>query len=208
MLDEKAVVKISKFLSLVLRHQPEKVGLVLDEAGWVDVDELIAASAAAGRRFSRADLDLVVATNNKKRFAYSQDGRRIRASQGHTVTVDLGLQVTPPPDVLYHGTAAATLPFIYREGLKPMARQHVHLSADVETAVRVGARHGRPVVLEVDAAGLAAAGHEFRLSDNGVWLTDAVPADRLREIASPPIAALSSRPAPPVGIPRSERPPR
>jgi len=181
-LDEKPTVRMSKFLSLVLRHQPEKVGVALDEGGWVDVDELIAACAAKGRRFSREELDHVVATNNKKRFAYSEDGRRIRASQGHSVTVELGLAATAPPDVLYHGTAAATLPLILREGLKPMSRQDVHLSADVATAVRVGSRHGRPVVLAVDAAGLAAEGHEFRVSANGVWLTDRVPPERLREV--------------------------
>lgn len=131
MLDEKRTVKISKFLSMVLRHQPDKVGITLDEAGWVDVDVLLAACAAKGRRFSRADLDHVVANNNKKRFAYSDDGRRIRASQGHSVTVELGLDPVEPPDVLYHGTATATLPLILAEGLKPMNRQDVHLSADV-----------------------------------------------------------------------------
>jgi putative RNA 2'-phosphotransferase len=173
---------MSKFLSLVLRHQPDKVGIVLDAGGWVDVDELITACAAKGRRFSRAELDHVVATNNKKRFAYSADGRRIRASQGHSVTVELGLAATAPPDVLYHGTAAATLPLILREGLRPMSREDVHLSADVQTAVRVGSRHGRPVVLAVDAVGLAGAGHEFRVSANGVWLTDRVPPEWLREV--------------------------
>jgi len=178
--DEKATVRISRFLSMVLRHRPETVGITLDEGGWVDVDVLIAACAAAGRRFSRADLDHVVATNNKRRFAYSADGRRIRASQGHSVEVDLGLTAATPPDVLYHGTASTTVAAILREGLRPMNRQDVHLSADRETAVRVGARHGRPVVLEVDAASLAAAGHTFRVSANGVWLTDRVPPERLR----------------------------
>ncbi|MCL2732807.1 MAG: RNA 2'-phosphotransferase, partial [Actinomycetia bacterium] len=147
-MDEKATVRISRFLSMVLRHRPETVGITLDEGGWVDVDVLIAACAAAGRRFSRADLDHVVATNNKRRFAYSADGRRIRASQGHSVEVDLGLTAATPPDVLYHGTASTTVAAILREGLRPMSRQDVHLSADRETAVRVGARHGRPVVLE------------------------------------------------------------
>jgi putative RNA 2'-phosphotransferase len=178
---EQRTVRISKFLSLVLRHQPDKVGLTLDEAGWVDVDELIAACAAKGRRFSRAELDHVVATNNKKRFAYSEDGRRIRASQGHSVTVELGLEAAEPPEVLYHGTASGTLPLILAEGLRPMSRQDVHLSADVETAVRVGSRHGRPVVLVVDARGLAAQGHVFRVSANGVWLTDRVPPQWLRQ---------------------------
>ncbi|SEO75284.1 putative RNA 2'-phosphotransferase [Actinacidiphila rubida] len=180
MADEKTTVRISRFLSMVLRHQPDAVGITLDEGGWVDVEVLRAACAAKGRRFSRADLDHMVATNAKQRFAFSADGRRIRANQGHSIEVDLGLAAATPPAVLYHGTAAATLPAILREGLRPMTRQDVHLSADRDTAVRVGARHGRPVVLEVDAAALAAAGHTFRVSANGVWLTDAVPAGRLR----------------------------
>jgi putative RNA 2'-phosphotransferase len=179
--DEKNTVRTSKFLSRVLRHDPAAIGIVLDEGGWVGVDELIAASARTGRRFSRAELDHVVANNNKKRFAYSDDGLRIRASQGHSVEVDLDLASAEPPPVLYHGTATATLPFVLREGLKPMSRQDVHLSADVETAVRVGSRHGRPVVLVVDAAALAAEGHIFRLSANGVWLTDRVPPAHLRQ---------------------------
>ncbi|MDH6117416.1 RNA 2'-phosphotransferase [Kitasatospora sp. GAS204B] len=178
-MDEKRLVKTSKRLSRILRHDPGAVGLTLDEGGWVPVDTLLAAFARSGNRLSRADLDLVVANNNKQRFAYSADGSRIRASQGHTVAVDLGLAATQPPPVLYHGTAERTLPVIFAEGLRPMSRQDVHLSADVETALKVGARHGRPVVLRVDAAGLAAAGHEFRISANGVWLTDTVPPDRL-----------------------------
>ncbi|WP_431948601.1 RNA 2'-phosphotransferase [Actinacidiphila sp. bgisy167] len=188
-MDEKRTVKVSKFLARVLRHDPASIGITLDAAGWVDVHELIAASRRASLPpaspggapgFSRADLDHVVATNNKKRFAFSEDGRRIRASQGHSVEVDLGLAPAEPPAVLFHGTASATLPIVLREGLKPMSRQDVHLSADVETAVRVGARHGRPVVLAVDAAGLAATGHVFRVSANDVWLTDLVPPTHLR----------------------------
>jgi putative RNA 2'-phosphotransferase len=179
--DEKNTVRTSKFLSRVLRHDPAAIGIVLDEGGWVDVEELIAASTRAGRRFSRAELDHVVANNNRKRFAYSDDGLRIRASQGHSVEVDLGLASAEPPPVLYHGTATATLPLVLREGLKPMSRQDVHPSADVETALRVGSRHGRPVVLVVDAAALAAEGHIFRLSANGVWLTDRVPPAHLRQ---------------------------
>jgi putative RNA 2'-phosphotransferase len=173
-------VRASKFLALVLRHQPDAVGITLDEAGWVDVEVLLAACAAHGRRYSRAELDHVVATNDKKRFAYSEDGRRIRASQGHSVAVRLGLEAARPPDVLYHGTAERSMPLILAEGLKPMSRQDVHLSADAETAVRVGSRHGHPVVLVVAARELAAEGHVFRISANGVWLTDRVPPERLR----------------------------
>ncbi|MEU9129772.1 RNA 2'-phosphotransferase [Kitasatospora sp. NPDC048540] len=174
-MDEKQTVRVSKTLSRVLRHDPASVGITLDTAGWVPVDELLAGLARSGRRISRAQLDHVVATNNKRRFAFSEDGRSIRASQGHTVEVDLGLPPAEPPAVLYHGTGSATVGVILAEGLRPMARQDVHLSADTDTAVRVGARHGRPVVLVVDAAAMAAAGHVFRVSANGVWLTDSVP---------------------------------
>ncbi|MFE1316733.1 RNA 2'-phosphotransferase [Kitasatospora phosalacinea] len=179
-MDEKRTVKTSKMLSRILRHDPGSVGVALDAAGWVGVDDLLAALARHGRPLSRAGLDHVVATNNKRRFAYSEDGRSIRASQGHTVVVDLGLPATAPPDVLFHGTAERTLQYILAEGLRPMNRQDVHLSADTETAVKVGSRHGRPVVLAVDAAAMALAGHEFRVSANGVWLTDAVPVRYLR----------------------------
>jgi putative RNA 2'-phosphotransferase len=175
MMDEKRLVRTSKMLSRILRHEPELVGITLDGSGWVGIDVLLAALAAKGRPVTRAELDHVVATNNKRRFGYSPDGLSIRANQGHTVAVDLGLTATVPPHVLYHGTADRHLASIFREGLRPMARQDVHLSADTETATRVGARHGRPVVLTVNAAAMAAAGHEFRLSENGVWLTDAVP---------------------------------
>ncbi|MFF4383389.1 RNA 2'-phosphotransferase [Kitasatospora sp. NPDC001547] len=174
-MDEKRLVRSSKMLSRILRHEPGLVGVSLDAAGWVRVDELLAALAARGRPLTRAELDHVVASNNKRRFGYSPDGLSIRANQGHTVAVDLGLAAAVPPPVLYHGTADRHLAAIFDEGLRPMARQDVHLSADTETATRVGARHGRPVVLTVNAAAMTAAGHEFRLSENGVWLTDAVP---------------------------------
>ncbi|MFJ9777389.1 RNA 2'-phosphotransferase [Kitasatospora sp. NPDC101157] len=174
-MDEKRLVRSSRMLSRILRHEPELVGITLDGSGWVRVDVLLDALAAKGRPLSRAELDHVVATNNKRRFGFSPDGLSIRANQGHTVAVDLGLTATAPPHVLYHGTADRHLASIFREGLRPMTRQDVHLSADTETATRVGARHGRPVVLTVNAAAMAAAGHEFRLSENGVWLTDAVP---------------------------------
>ncbi len=177
----KRLVTCSKFLSLVLRHDPSKAGVTLDAAGWVAVDELLAGCAAAGRPLTRAELAEVVAGNDKRRFALSPDGSRVRASQGHSVRVDLGLPDTPPPDVLHHGTSTASLPLVLRDGLRPMSRQDVHLSADPATAVRVGSRHGRPVVLEVDAAGLAARGHRFRISANGVWLTDTVPPEALRQ---------------------------
>ena len=164
------VVRRSKRLSYVLRHAPGSVGLTLDAAGWVGVDALLAALG-----WTRDELERVVATNDKRRFAFDPTGTRIRASQGHSVAVDLGYAGQDPPPVLFHGTTQRNLPAIEAEGLQPGRRHAVHLSPDVGTARRVGARHGRPVVLRVDAAGLAAAGAVFTCSANGVWLVDAVP---------------------------------
>jgi putative RNA 2'-phosphotransferase len=179
-MDEKRIVKVSKYLSRALRHQPGRIGISLDAAGWVEIDELLAACAARNFRVTRAELDLVVELNDKKRFAVSEDGSRIRASQGHTVEVDLGLAVAEPPPELFHGTVGRVVDVILSEGLKPMDRHAVHLSPDVDTARRVGARRGRPVVLSVDAARMRADGHEFQVSDNGVWLVTAVPPEYLR----------------------------
>ncbi|MGW8326861.1 RNA 2'-phosphotransferase [Streptomyces sp. NPDC055897] len=176
--DDRRAVKVSKYLSKHLRHQPERIGLALDPNGWVDIDVLL--HAAAGHHFpiTRAELDHVVATNDKRRFAV--EGGRIRASQGHTVAVDLGLPPAEPPAYLYHGTVARTMDAIRAEGLRPMDRHHVHLSPDRETAARVGARRGRPVVLSVDAGAMHRAGHVFHVSANGVWLTRSVPPEYLR----------------------------
>ncbi|MFD5227683.1 RNA 2'-phosphotransferase [Streptomyces qaidamensis] len=171
-MDERRTVKVSKYLSKHLRHQPERIGLTLDEAGWVEIDTLIAAAAAHGFRFTRDELDHVVATNDKRRFAVA--GTRIRASQGHSVDVDLGLASATPPAHLYHGTVASNLDAIRAEGLRPMNRHAVHLSPDRDTATRVGARRGQPVVLGVDASAMHADGHVFHVSANGVWLTQAV----------------------------------
>ncbi|MFE6807735.1 RNA 2'-phosphotransferase [Streptomyces sp. NPDC057696] len=177
-MDERRTVKVSKYLSKHLRHQPERIGLALDEGGWVEIGTLLAAAAAHGFRITRDELDHVVAANDKRRFAI--EGSRIRASQGHTVDVDLGLPPATPPAFLYHGTVAAALDAIRAEGLRPMNRHDVHLSPDRETATRVGARRGRPVVLSVDAGAMHRDGHTFRVSANGVWLTEAVPPRYLR----------------------------
>ncbi|MGW0610320.1 RNA 2'-phosphotransferase [Streptomyces sp. NPDC002788] len=177
-MDERRTVKVSKYLSKHLRHEPERVGLTLDEAGWVEIDTLIAAAAAHGFRFTREELDQVVATNDKRRFAV--EGTRIRASQGHSAEVDLGLPPAIPPAHLYHGTIAHSLDAIRAEGLRPMNRHAVHLSPDRETATRVGARRGRPVVLGVDAGAMHRDGFVFHVSENGVWLTEAVPPRYLR----------------------------
>ncbi|MFI5650591.1 RNA 2'-phosphotransferase [Streptomyces anulatus] len=177
-MDERRTVKVSKYLSKHLRHQPERIGLTLDENGWVAVEELLRAAARDGFAFSRAELDHVVAANDKRRFAV--EGDRIRANQGHTVAVDLDLPPAEPPAYLYHGTVARVMDAIRAEGLRPMARHHVHLSPDRETATRVGARRGRPLVLTVDAGAMHRAGHVFRVSANGVWLADTVPPQFLR----------------------------
>ncbi|MFK0255368.1 RNA 2'-phosphotransferase [Streptomyces sp. NPDC090445] len=177
-MDDRRTVKVSKYVSKHLRHQPERIGLVLDPNGWVEIDALLRAAAAHGFPITRAELDHVVAANDKQRFAV--DGTRIRANQGHTVPVDLDLPEAEPPAYLYHGTVGAALDSIRAEGLRPMARHHVHLSPDRETATRVGARRGRPIVLSVDAGAMHAAGHVFRVSANGVWLVDAVPPQFLR----------------------------
>jgi putative RNA 2'-phosphotransferase len=169
------VVRVSKRLSYVLRHRPDSVGLNLETAGWVDVDALLTALASSGLNLTRADLEHVVATNDKQRFAFDPTGTRIRASQGHSIAVGLGYAPETPPDVLFHGTVERFLPGILAEGLRPGRRHAVHLSPDVATARGVGARRGSPVVLRVDAAGLAATGAPFSRSANGVWLVDAVP---------------------------------
>ena len=177
-MDERRTVKVSKYLSKHLRHQPERIGLTLDESGWVEIDELLAATAAHNFRITREELDHVVASNDKKRFAV--EGTRIRASQGHSIEVELGLPPATPPAYLYHGTVARNLDAIRTEGLRPMNRHDVHLSPDRETATRVGARRGRPVVLSVDAGAMHRDGHVFHVSANGVWLTQAVPPRYLR----------------------------
>lgn len=171
------LVSHSKFLSLVLRHRPAVVGIELDESGWVDVEVLLQAIRRKRPGLTRAVLEEVVATNDKGRFVLSDDRQRIRAAQGHTIGVDLGHAPVVPPELLFHGTAERHLASIRCQGLLPQGRDHVHLSADRDTANQVGARHGRPVVLIVEARRMHAAGHAFYLADNGVWLTRAVPPD-------------------------------
>ena len=176
-------VSRSKHLSLVLRHRPGSVGVELDPHGWVDVAVLIDALAAHGTAITRADLERVVSTNDKQRFEWDRDGDRIRARQGHSVEVDLDLQEAAPPPVLYHGTPRRNVDSILATGLERRGRHHVHLSADVPTAVRVGARRGDAVVVAVAAAAMRRDGQTFWLSTNGVWLTDHVPAAHLRLLA-------------------------
>jgi putative RNA 2'-phosphotransferase len=169
--------KVSKFLSLVLRHQPQRIGLKLDAQGWAEIDALIERAGAHGMALTQELILRVVATSDKQRFALDASGQRIRANQGHSVDIDLGLEPREPPAVLFHGTAEANIAAIRTEGLKPGRRQHVHLSVEAATAVTVGRRHGRPAVLKIAAARMWSAGFEFYLSANGVWLTDAVPSE-------------------------------
>ena len=171
-----SLTETSKFLSFVLRHQPEAIGLALDREGWASVDALIQAAQAQRPGLDRALLEQVVATSDKKRFELSADGSRIRAAQGHSsASVAIDYPALTPPAVLYHGTATRFWPAIQAEGLRPGQRQHVHLSADPATAMQVGARYGQPLLLTVDAAALHARGQAFHQASNGVWLTAAVP---------------------------------
>lgn len=174
--------EISKFLSLVLRHAPDTIGIKLDAQGWVRVDELLARAKKAGHKISVEQLLEVVETSDKKRFTLSGEGafQKIRAAQGHSVAVDLGLAPSRPPAVLFHGTAVASLDRIFSDGLRPGARRQVHLSVDAQTALKVGQRHGRPTVLEVEAERMHEDGLVLTCADNGVWLTDHVPAKYLR----------------------------
>ena len=179
-MDEKRKTKISKFLSLVLRHKPAEIGLNLDENGWAATAELLEKSAAKGTVFTFEELREVVETNDKKRFAFDKAGGKIRAHQGHSIKVDVGFEEKPPPAALYHGTAERNLRSILENGLQKMARHHVHLSAETETARKVGARYGKPVILKIDTAKMAEAGYRFYVSANGVWLADTVPPEFLK----------------------------
>ena len=181
-MNKQDVVKLSKFLSLVLRHRPDTIGLKLDENGWVNVDELLE-KCASNNSMTMEILEEIVATNNKKRFAFNEDKTQIRASQGHSINVDLNLEEKVPPFYLFHGTAEKNIESIKKDGLLKGNRNHVHLSPDYDTAVKVGQRHGNPVVLMVRAKTRTYRGFKFFLSDNNVWLTDRVePADIVFDI--------------------------
>jgi putative RNA 2'-phosphotransferase len=178
------LARTSRFLSYVLRHHPEAVGLELDPQGWADVDTLLDRVRLTGRTLDRPTLERVVADNDKQRFTFSPDRQRIRAAQGHSVSVDLELTAVPPPAVLFHGTAEKSVQHILADGLRPMGRQYVHLSGDAVSAVAVGQRHGRAVVFVVDAAGAHRAGVHFYRAANGVWLSDPIPVRHLSRAAA------------------------
>ena len=178
-MNDQSIIRTSKLLSLVLRHRPEVIGIELDPGGWANVDELIAAAQQYGKPIDREKIIRAVVENDKQRFTLSDDGHRIRANQGHSVQVDLNLKTIEPPAILFHGTVAKFLDSIRQQGLIRGKRQHVHLSADEETANKVGSRRGKPVILRVASGKMCSDGHLFYLSANGVWLTDVVPATYL-----------------------------
>ena len=168
-------VRLGRFLSLVLRHNPQAAGIELDGHGWADVNELLSGVRHTGRRIDKETLERIVRENNKRRYSFNEDHTRIRANQGHSILVDVELKEAEPPAYLYHGTAARFLDAIRREGIRKMTRQYVHLSGDYATAVDVGRRHGQPAVITVDAGAMVRDGIRFYLSENGVWLCEEVP---------------------------------
>lgn len=173
-MNDRELVRLSKRLSKWLRHDPQGIGLEPDAAGWVPVEVLLRQANAAGTTITRADLDAVVARNNKQRYEFDESGTSIRARQGHSIPVELGYTAVEPPPILFHGTAEHLVDVIMAEGLRPMRRHAVHLSADVETARAVGGRHGRPVVFDVAAERMHRDGQSFYRTGNGVWLVNAV----------------------------------
>jgi putative RNA 2'-phosphotransferase len=172
--------RASKFLSYVLRHRPDSIGISLDKEGWASVPELLAKAAAAGIAITLNELKQIVAQNDKKRFVLSDDATRIRAAQGHSIEVDLKLAVKAPPPVLYHGTVGKSIADIRKQGLRPMTRHDVHLSPDKDTATRVAIRRGKPVILVIETYRMVRDGYQFRVSDNGVWLIPEVPAKYIK----------------------------
>ncbi|MCW4469693.1 RNA 2'-phosphotransferase [Flavobacterium sp. MFBS3-15] len=179
-MSEKDTKQISKFLSYVLRHKPEAIGLTLDANGWADVTVLLEKMHKHGTKIDMELLNHVVDTNSKKRFSFNDAKDRIRASQGHSLEIELGYEPLAPPEILYHGTAGHNVEAILKEGIRKGNRHHVHLSLDKATATNVGGRHGKPVILEVLALQMHNDGYEFFLSENGVWLTDGVPAGYIK----------------------------
>lgn len=168
-------IKLGRFLSLVLRHDPGAAGITLDEHGWADVSELLAGVNRTGRKIDMDTLERIVRENNKRRYSFNEDHTKIRANQGHSISVDVELKEMEPPRYLYHGTATRFFPAIQREGIRKMSRQHVHLSGDFETAMAVGKRHGSPMVITIDARAMVRDGASFYRSENGVWLCEHVP---------------------------------
>ena len=175
-------VRISKYLSKHLRHQPERLGLELLPGGWVSVDKLLAAASANGFEISLAELQQVIATNDKQRFAFDDRGDLIRANQGHSIEIDLQLLVQTPPNTLYHGTHVKAVAAILVAGLQKMSRHHVHLTTDLNMAFKVGGRRGESVILAIDPLAMMNDGYRFDRTENDVWLVDAVPPEYLTRV--------------------------
>ncbi len=175
MLNQQQIKRKSKFLSLILRHKPEKIGLKLDTQGWADISELLSKLSENGPAWTMEDLEQIVREDNKQRYAFSQDRTKIRANQGHSIQIELGYTPQSPPEFLYHGTATRFIESIQKTGLEKRNRHHVHLSTNLETASQVGNRHGKLVVLTIRASEMQENGYDFFVSDNGVWLTDHIP---------------------------------
>ena len=176
--------KTSKFISLILRHKPETIGISLDEHGWANVEELIDGINATGKHHLNMDLlEEIVRMDEKQRYSFNEDHTLIRANQGHSIPVDVELREITPPEVLYHGTGEKYVSSIDAQGLIPKSRLYVHMSADKETAKAVGSRHGKPVVYMIDCRSMSNDGYKFYLSENHVWLTKAVPAKYLRKLS-------------------------
>ena len=173
------LIKTGKFLSLILRHKPEVIGISLEEHGWAEVSELISGIKKT-RKFDMNMLEEIVRTDNKQRFAFNSDHTKIRANQGHSIAVDVELKEQAPPEFLYHGTGTKYVSSILKNGLLSQSRLYVHLSKDIPTAISVGKRHGRPAVFTIRAGEMSRKGYQFFLSENGVWLTKNVPAEYLK----------------------------
>jgi putative RNA 2'-phosphotransferase len=171
------LVRTSKFLSLVLRHKPETIGIELDAQGWTSVSDLLQALSRSSHPLSLSELQEVVRSNDKQRFSFNEDQSRIRASQGHSLTIDLGYEEAVPPAILFHGTSERFLTSIRQQGLIKGQRHHVHLSTDTEVARNVGKRYGKPVVLSIASEQMNKDGHLFFRSANSVWLTERVPVE-------------------------------
>lgn len=168
-------ISLSIFISLILRHRPEEIGISLDKEGWADTKALLKGINASGRQIDMETLERIVREDNKTRYRFNEDKSKIRANQGHSIEVDVGMKVVEPPNVLYHGTAESSLDSIKEKGILHMNRLYVHLSSDIQTAFKVGKRHGSPVVLEINTAQMVSDGYKFRLSENGVWQSENIP---------------------------------
>ena len=174
--------KLSVFISLILRHKPQVINIVLDEQGYANVDELIKGVNDSGRNLTQEILENIVKTDDKGRYSFNANKTKIRANQGHSVNVDVGLKEVIPPKVLYHGTAERNLDSILMNGIKKMNRLYVHLTDNLETAKKVGKRHGKPIVLAINTKKMIKDGYRFYLSDNGVWLTDFIPKGYIEDL--------------------------